>query len=390
MRSQKTLILFTYLCGLTMTFSFAFPGYVNSTFLENFVGEKWVGFIFAIGALLSVILMSQISKLIKAYGNIKVLVSSAALAIFVLILLALAKSVTVIISTFIIYYCLGFFIRYTLDVYLENISDDKNTGLIRGFYLTFLNTAWLISPFLASRLVVNGDFWKIYVVAAMSLLPLIAIASVFLYEQKDLKYDGQSIFPQLKRLWRGENQTDRCIRRILIVDFLLCLFYAVMVIYMPLYLHEHLGLPWNELGLVFTIMLVPFVILELPLGRIADRWMGEKEILMGGLVITGLSTSVLAFIPSASWLVWAGLLFITRVGAAGIEVMKEAYLFKKIDGSDTSLISLSRIIVPFSYLVGPLFVSLILLFFDFNYVFFFLGLLVLSGLFFTAKLKDTK
>ncbi|HOH11438.1 MAG TPA: MFS transporter [Candidatus Paceibacterota bacterium] len=390
MRSQKTLILFTYLCGLTMTFSFAFPGYVNSTFLENFVGEKWVGFIFAIGALLSVILMSQISKLIKAYGNIKVLVSSAALAIFVLILLALAKSVTVIISTFIIYYCLGFFIRYTLDVYLENISDDKNTGLIRGFYLTFLNTAWLISPFLASRLVVNGDFWKIYVVAAMSLLPLIAIASVFLYEQKDLKYDGQSIFPQLKRLWRGENQTDRCIRRILIVDFLLCLFYAVMVIYMPLYLHEHLGLPWNELGLVFTIMLVPFVILELPLGRIADRWMGEKEILMGGLVITGLSTSVLAFIPSASWLVWAGLLFITRVGAAGIEVMKEAYLFKKIDGSDTSLISLSRIIVPFSYLIGPLFVSLILLFFDFNYVFFFLGLLVLSGLFFTAKLKDTK
>jgi len=390
MRSQKTLILFTYLCGLTMTFSFAFPGYVNSTFLENFVGEKWVGFIFAIGALLSVILMSQISKLIKAYGNIKVLVSSAALAIFVLILLALAKSVTVIISTFIIYYCLGFFIRYTLDVYLENISDDKNTGLIRGFYLTFLNTAWLISPFLASRLVVNGDFWKIYVVAAMSLLPLIAIASVFLYEQKDLKYDGQSIFPQLRRLWRGENQTDRCIRRILAVDFLLCLFYAVMVIYMPLYLHEHLGLPWNELGLVFTIMLVPFVILELPLGRIADRWMGEKEILMGGLVITGLSTSVLAFIPSASWLVWAGLLFITRVGAAGIEVMKEAYLFKKIDGSDTSLISLSRIIVPFSYLVGPLFVSLILLFFDFNYVFFFLGLLVLSGLFFTAKLKDTK
>jgi len=373
-----------------MTFSSAFPGYINSTFLENFVGEKWVGLIFAIGALLSVILMSQISKLIKAYGNIKVLVSSAALAIFILILLALAQSVTVIISTFIIYYCLGFFIRYALDVYLENISDDKNTGLIRGFYLTFLNIAWLISPFLASRLVVNGDFWKIYVVAAMSLLPLIAIASVFLYEQKDLKYDGQSIFPQLRRLWRGENQTDRCIRRILAVDFLLCLFYAVMVIYMPLYLHEHLGLPWNELGLVFTIMLVPFVILELPLGRIADRWMGEKEILMGGLVITGLSTSVLAFIPSASWLVWAGLLFITRVGAAGIEVMKEAYLFKKIDGSDTSLISLSRIIVPFSYLIGPLFVSLILLFFDFNYVFFFLGLLVLSGLFFTAKLKDTK
>ncbi|HPI24401.1 MAG TPA: MFS transporter [Candidatus Paceibacterota bacterium] len=390
MRSQKTLILFTYLCGLTMTFSSAFPGYINSTFLENFVGEKWVGLIFAIGALLSVILMSQISKLIKAYGNIKVLVSSAALAIFILILLALAQSVTVIISTFIIYYCLGFFIRYALDVYLENISDDKNTGLIRGFYLTFLNIAWLISPFLASRLVVNGDFWKIYVVAAMSLLPLIAIASVFLYEQKDLKYDGQSIFPQLRRLWRGENQTDRCIRRILAVDFLLCLFYAVMVIYMPLYLHEHLGLPWNELGLVFTIMLVPFVILELPLGRIADRWMGEKEILMGGLVITGLTTSVLAFIPSASWLVWAGLLFITRVGAAGIEVMKEAYLFKKIDGSDTSLISLSRIIVPFSYLIGPLFVSLILLFFDFNYVFFFLGLLVLSGLFFTAKLKDTK
>ena len=390
MRSKKTLRLFTYFCGLTMTFSFSFPGYVNSTFLENFVGEHWVGFIFAAGALLSVILMSQVSRLIRAYGNLSILVGSATLASFVLILLAFAESIIVIILTFIVYYCLSFFIRYTLDVYLENISDDKNTGLIRGLYMTSFNIAWLVSPFLAGLLVVSGDYWKIYIVAALSLLPLIAIASIFLYEQKSLKYDGNGIWYQVKRLWRGRNQTDRSIRQVLAVDFLLNFFYAVMVIYMPLYLHEHLGLPWDKIGLTFTIMLIPFVILELPLGRIADKWTGEKEILMGGLIIAGFTTATLAFIPSTSWLIWAGLLFATRVGAASIEIMKETYLFKKIDGGDTGLISLSRIIVPFSYLVGPIFASLVLFFFNFNYIFFFLGLSVLSGLFFAIRLKDTR
>jgi MFS family permease len=373
-----------------MTFSFSFPGYINSTFLEKFINEQRVGLIFAISAFLSIIIISQASRLFRIYGNLKILVVSAILTSLVLTLLSLAESPLVVIPTFIIYYSLSFLVRYALDVYLENISDDENTGLIRGFYLTFLNIAWLVSPLLAGLLVVSGDYWKIYIIAAMSLLPLITIASIFLGEQKKLQYDNNGLWHQIKRLWQGKNQTDRDIRQILIIDFLLNFFYAVMVIYMPLYLHEHLGLGWDKIGLAFTVMLVPFVILGLPLGRTADRWTGEKEILLGGLIISGIATVGLAFITSTNWLVWAGILSTTRIGAASIEVMKETYLFKKISGLDTGLISLSRLVVPFSYLIGPVFASLILLIFDFNYIFFFLGLLVLSGLFFAAKLEDTK
>jgi MFS family permease len=129
---------------------------------------------------------------------------------------------------------------------------------------------------------------------------------------------------------------------------------------------------------------------ELPLGKIADKWFGEKEILIGGTIIISLSTMACSFLLIPNWIFWAILLFITRTGAATVEIMKETYLFKKIDAVDTGIISLSRINVPFSYLVGPVFVSLVLLVLDFKYVFLLLGIIMLLGLKQAWKLKDTK
>ncbi|MCX6712517.1 MAG: MFS transporter, partial [Candidatus Vogelbacteria bacterium] len=195
---------------------------------------------------------------------------------------------------------------------------------------------------------------------------------------------------EIKYLWTNDSQTSDGIRRILIIDFLLNFFYAVMVVYMPLYLHDHIGLSWSAIGLAFTIMLLPFVLFELPLGKIADKWLGEKEILIGGIIIISLSTMATAFLSLPNWVLWAVILFLTRTGAATIEIMKETYLFKKLDGTDTGIISLSRINVPFSYLVGPVFVSLVLMTTDFKYVFLLLGLIMLIGLKYAWELRDTK
>src|SRR3989344_1018563 len=184
--------------------------------------------------------------------------------------------------------------------------------------------------------------------------------------------------------------TDHNLRRILKLDFLLNLFYFVMVIYLRLYLHSAIGFSWEKIGLIFTLMLIPFVLIEYPLGWLADKRWGEKEILTAGLIITSFATLPIAWLTSNNWLIWAGLLFLTRVGASAWETMKETYLFKHVNAGDIGVIGLSRLTAPSSYLIGALITFFLLKIIPLPHLFTILALLTLGGTFISRRLVDTK
>lgn len=390
-KKDSLLRTFTYIGGLFMTLSISLPAYINSSFLKDFIGEKGVGAFYIAGSLVAIIIMFNLINIIQKLGNLNTLITLTIISILSLLLVALANSPLIIISALIIYYSFGFLIRYTLDVYLENISEDKKTGSIRGFYLTFFNIAWIISPFIAVWLITIGDFTHIYMVSAFSLIPLILISSLFLQEKKmEINYDKTPIWSKFCKIWLKRHEQSRNIFNILMIDLILNFFYAIMVIYMPLYLYNHIGLTWQEIGIVFSIMLLPFLLFQLPLGKIADRWTGEKEILIVAIFITALATVFIPFIKTTDWIIWAIILFTSRVGAASWEMMKESYLFKNVSALDANIISLSRISSPLAYVIAPALTSLIFLLFDFKYLFIFLVFVILSAIKFTLALKDTK
>lgn len=389
--NSKKLRIYTYIGAVFMAAYSSIPAYTNSSFLKGFLGEEGIGWLYALTSFITIILMLVTPRLIKRFGNRNVLISLITLSLLSVIPLAFPTlKVIHTLTAFGIYLTLGYLTRYTLDVYLENVSEDKGTGLIRGVYLTFYNFAWLVSPLLAAHLASQGSYNLVYGVAGLALIPLLLIAIFGLKENTQIKTDSSTVWQELKYLWTNKSQTASNIKDILAIDFLLNFFYAVMVVYMPLYLHDHIGLDWSSIGLTFTIMLLPFVLFELPLGKIADKWLGEKEILIGGIIIMALSTMATSFLLVPNWILWAIILFLTRTGASTIEIMKETYLFKKIDGVDTGIISLSRVSVPLSYLIGPIFVSVILSCLNFKYIFLLLGAVMLISLKFASNLKDTK
>jgi MFS family permease len=179
------------------------------------------------------------------------------------------------------------------------------------------------------------------------------------------------------------------IRKIFLSNIMLRFFYSWMVIYTPIYLHEHIGFSWGEIGLIFSIMLVPFVVLGSPLGKIADKYIGEKELLSLGFVIVAVSTAYLSFVDSSNFLVWALVLLVTRIGASMVDIMSETYFFKKIDGSDSNLLGFFRMTGPIAFIIGPLLATLVLPFVGIKYLFLVLGILMLWGLRYSLTLKDT-
>lgn len=394
---NKKLRFFTYFGALFMAAYSSLPAYINSSFLTTFIQEKNIGWLYAVTSIITIILMIMTPRLIARWGNKKILLYLIIFSLFSTIPLASsifgqAPILAVALSAFSFYIILGYLSRYVLDVYLENVSDNDGAGSIRGIYMTFYNSAWLVSPLIVAYLMSKGNYGLVYATAGLMLIPFIIIIIFKLKETNCSKCPNleRSVWSSLKNILGKKIPEANNIRRILIIDFLLNFFYAVMVVYMPLYLRNHIGLSWENIGLTFTFMLIPFVLFELPLGKIADKWLGEKEILIGGIVIITMATIACSYLQTPNWILWAIILFITRTGASSIEIMKETYLFKKISGADTGIVALSRINVPLSYLTGSAFVSVFLIFFDLRFIFLGLGLIMALGLKQAWGLVDTR
>ena len=84
---------------------------------------------------------------------------------------------------------------------------------------------------------------------------------------------------------------------------------------------------------------------------------------------SSISTAALVWIESTSVLVWAGALFVTRIGIAGIEVLSDTYFYKRIEGNDGDLIAFFRTARPLGNIVAALFLGTWLLFFSLSSVF---------------------
>jgi MFS-type transporter involved in bile tolerance (Atg22 family) len=136
-------------------------------------------------------------------------------------------------------------------------------------------------------------------------------------------------------------------------------------------------------------MLIPFILVELPLGKLADKKWGEKELLAIGFIILSITTGALFFFSANNMIIWAGMLFLTRIGAAIAEIMIETYFFKKVDGKDPELLSMFRITRPLSYFLAPLIVTISLAYTTDQYLFIIFGGIILLTLYPILTMKDT-
>ena len=375
-----------YAAVFFLSFHSAVTLYVNSSFLKTIFSGTEMAAIFSACALLIMLTLSEASHLLRKFGAYSTTIVMILLEGISLLFLPLATSRPLIAALFILHYVVVTHLFYNFDVFTESESTDESTGATRGLFLTILNLAVIFGP-VTGGLVLGGtnDYSKIYFLSTALLLPVLFITVAYLRDFIDPHYKSVKWGVIVKKVWK-----NRDLRSISIANLLMQFFYSWMIIYVPIYLTERMGFSWENIGIMFGIMLLPFVLFQLPLGWIADKWIGEKEILFAGFLFMGMTTASLSFIVSSSVMAWALLLFGTRVGACAVEVMTETYFFKKIDGSDAGVLGFFRYTAPLSLLIGPIFASVFLTVFDMRAMFLTLGLIMMSGMYFALQIKDTK
>jgi len=357
---------------------------VNSPYIAKLVSGELVGTLYSFASLAAILLLGLLPFFIKRSEPGYVLAT-------LLFAGAVVSFITAYLPGFLALGALVIFLAIpqvapaVSDIFIESSSEPNERGRVIGSEFTFMNLAFVISPIIAGFVITRLGFSSLYALSGAIFILAMLLSLRF----------TRGVIPKRKRtgnMWKGLVSAwgKRDLRFILIIQFLLQFFFSWMVIYTPLYLISKFSFGYEVLGVVFSLMLLPYILLEYPLGRLADAKLGEKELLGGGFVLAAITTGIVPLISSNSIWVWALILFGTRVGAAMIEGMSATYFYKKVEASDIDLIALFRDMRPVAYIVGPLLASLVMSKFSTGALFPILAGIMLAGALIATLLHDTR
>lgn len=380
MRNLRIIFFTSFLFSVHL----ALLSYVNSTLLASHAGSN-ANVYFTLGSVFSIIGIFFVPSILRKFGNTLTVAMLSLLSVALLAFIGLHTNGDMVPLAFSVYFSLNILIVYGFDIFLEHYSQSVTTGRTRGLYQTINNIAWVLAPTLSGILIYKYGISSIYIIASVLVFLVFGLIVIKQRNFVDRHYIAGNIFSVFHKL-----QNNVGLRDIFVINFILQFFYSVMVINSPIFL-QSLGLSWKEIGLVFSGMLLAFILIQYPAGRIADK-IGEKKFLIWGLSICSMATLAFAFLPKdfdLSKIVFiAIILFFTRIGAALIEIMSDTYFFKRTSDSDTSVISAYRILFPIGYIFGPIVSVVFLHFFSYKILFIFLAILVSFGILFAKRIKE--
>ncbi len=361
--------------------------YTNSSLLGQFMSPEGVSLLYVIASIIVVGVLALGPQLVHTVGVLRLFILSIIILQISIFFLGFSKNIWSAAAFFILQAVFMFILRYLLDLYLESLSkDESKTGNTRSLFITGGSLGWLLGPVIASVLIVGSFFGPLYAFSALILTP------AFLIAMTTLKRFTPSI-PKTPRIIDGFKKIlyyRKNVRAVMFVHLLMHLFNVIIIIYAPLYLFEVGGYSWQAIGSLIALAMLPYLIIEIPLGFFADHSIGEKEIMVGGLAILGITTALLSFVPLTLFFTWSLLFIATRIGGAMLEIGTESYFFKQVNEQDTEIISIFRILWPLGGVIAPLIALLVLPLVGLGNIFAVFGVIFLMGIPVALKIVDTR
>jgi MFS family permease len=361
---------------------------VSATYLAQYFDDTQVGFVISGAAVLSLAAFPFMPVFVRQVGARTGLASLALGQAVIATTLAVPVSAAFAALGIILLIGISPFTAYLFDLLLEAATtDESQSGTVRTLFLTMASVALVGTPLLIGFLLGTTEaYGRVFLVAAVALAPLIALLTVERFPEV--------ASPHLSTL----RATASCLaksadlRATTLAYLVLQVFFMLAPLYIPLYLHDTLGIPWSELGWMFAVMLLPFLFVEYPAGYIADRWLGDKELLFAGFCIAGTAFALVGLMTADTpLLIIALVLFLTRVGGALIEAMTEGHFFRRVSAQDTETITLFRMMRPLGTLIGPLLGGALLLTGSYTALFMVSGALIVAlGIIATLPLVDSR
>ncbi|MDB5204873.1 MAG: major facilitator superfamily transporter [Candidatus Taylorbacteria bacterium] len=376
--------LHIFSASIFYAFHYYFILYINSSYLEMIMPRSMIGILYAVASALTILILYKLSRIIERIGILKTFITLSLVDIASLSVIVITDNVNFIIPAFLVYLSLPVLMIVCLDTAIEDTAEAFTMGKTRGIFLTVLATASVLSPLAIGGMVAENGFKQVYLFSLFFLCIFLLVIIINRDQFTKAKLTTIKGFDSIKEFLSIPN-----IRRIGIINFALQFFFSWLVIYIPIYLSTKMGFSWEDIGIIISITLLPFVILEIPAGELADNVLGEKEMLLGGMIFMIIASLLFPALPKGAFMLWTLVILLGRIGASIMETMVESYFFKKSEGKD-ELIEVFRMTQPLAYIAGPLVGSVMLLYVPFAYIFPILAVVLLGAMLPAMRIENTK
>ncbi len=322
-------LLLGYAAGLLL--------YILSAYFQDVSGAQDVSGFFLVAAGVTLFFLLSIHHVIAHIGRARlylllllaIVVIACALIFVADSLLGAGLAIVLLVATTLVV--------VIFDMLTQSFSTDAADGQMYGAVLSAGNLGFLFGPisagYIVAHFMMQGIFFMLVVVYSIVLVAGIVGLAHLRRLNHVTQLQGLTL---VRHLWRHS-----WFRRAYALSLVLQFFYAVMIVYMPLLLAAH-GFSVQQIGVIFTVILVPFIVVEYPAGVIADKFLGEREMLLGGLVLILGSLAVIVTMPLTTLTAWLAVLFVSRIGAALVESMSDIYFYKHVESEDVGTIGIYR------------------------------------------------
>lgn len=343
---KNRLLIVSYLLTLLYALHYGIPLYATSSYLHQYFNSSTISMLYMLGSIGALLASMSVAKYIRQFHTYGFTIGIVISEIVVTAAFGMTNNPVFLVVFFITHFLLQILLYVCLNVFIESFSKHAETGSIRGLFLTLLNIGILISPVIGGTILAFSSFQALYLIASLMLVPFIFLVHMYLSHIEEPAYERVNMLGALRAAWQNKN-----IKAALVAEFMVQCFYAVMIIYMPIYLGT-VGIPLvTYMAVIMPFALIPLVVLPYELGYLADKKYGEKELLIGGMLILAVTVFLCVIVRTSNPTVWILILLASRIGAAFVETMAFTYYFKKIGPEDASLTAVFTNTLSFATIV---------------------------------------
>ncbi len=381
---NRNKVRFLSLLSFGVGFLDAFVLYVISSYFAALSGERLVGGFYLIIYGVVLVALMYLQPLLHRFGSVRLLLLIYVLLIAGSFALSFSGPTWIGAGVLLLFLIGSNLMGPVTDILLEDFSSDQLSGRIRGLYLTVLNAGLLLAPFVSTWTLSEAGYQGVFGVITAGYALILVLAIFGLRSHRTYSPQRISFVTTLRKVMRRRN-----LLAIYAVSWVLELFYVIMIVYSPILLRSY-GYSWTDIGTIFTVMLIPFVLVQYPLGVLADKRLGEKELLLASLLILAGATAWVGLTGAASLGFWACLLFVTRLGAAGVEILRDSYFYKQITSADADIVAFFRTARPTANIFAAVIGIFFLMLFPAEGLFFLVAAFALSACWVTWTLPDSQ
>lgn len=339
-------------------------------YMRQFVSsDAFVGYIFALNSVILIIatlLMDVFLKYVPKLRFLKIGLFGYFVSFF---FFPLVKSLPQLLVLSFIRMFLSTAVTVTIGLLVRDSVKKSGIGKTEGYFFTFLNVAALVGPTAGGIFAAEfGYNWTFIGASVFTLLALLALLVRKPYEVHVPQSDHDHFLENVRDFFKNRN-----LAIVFCMSIGIAFFWTLIYTYMPLFL-ESGGWSSARIGYAFSIFVIPLLLLEVVVGKWTDRF-GAKRFFITGFMVMGVFTGLayLNFVPT--FLVV--MLFFATVGAAFVEPIREAFLFKNIKMRDeVRFYTIYATAFSVGSMIGPLLFSSVLLITGYPQMFLFAAILL--------------